>query len=311
LPRDVARPLHELADTSIAGVWPIDRITAAYLLVSGSALFFPHRPSSWIPLAFAHLAGALLLLRPGPLGTLGRSLTSRFGRITRVLHHWYPLIVMPFLYAELPLLNGAVHDGRYFDSRIIGIEQSVFSGQPSRDFAHAAPHLWISELLHAAYFSYYIIIYAPPLILYLMGRREQFRRALVALMAAFFVHYVFFVYFPVQGPRYLYPNPVAEGARGPVWHLVQSVLEAGASRGAAFPSSHVGVAVAQTLNMFFYLPVLGPLLAPLSVGLALGAVYGGYHYATDAVLGALLGGAVALFAWRFLRRGDRAKNLRT
>jgi membrane-associated phospholipid phosphatase len=126
-----------------------------------------------------------------------------------------------------------------------------------------------------------------------------------ALMLGFFVHYLCFIYFPVQGPRYLFPPPGGEAAGGFFQALAHRVLEAGSAQGAAFPSSHVGVSVVQTLVAARFLPRLAPLLALLTLGLALGAVYGGFHYAIDAVVGALLGVAVFVIAAPLQRRMSR------
>jgi membrane-associated phospholipid phosphatase len=117
-------------------------------------------------------------------------------------------------------------------------------------------------------------------------------------MLAFFTHYIFFIYFPVQGPRYLFPPPGGELANGYFYQLAHRVLEVGSAQGAAFPSSHVGVSVAQTLVVWRYLPRLTPVFALLTLGLALGAIYGGFHYATDAAAGILLGAAAFALAPR-------------
>ena len=280
---------------------PIDIATAAYLFAAGAALLFPGRPPGWPLLAAAHLGGILLLLRVPPFRGVLRAVGARLPRTARTIGDWYPLFVMPLLYAELATLNVAVHSGRYFDDHVIGWEQAIFGGQPSRDFAAAAPDMVLSESLHAAYLSYYLIIYIPPLLLYARGMRAAFRTTLLALMLTFYAHYVFFVYFPVQGPRYLFEAPVVEAARGPVWTFAHRLLEAGSSRGAAFPSSHVGVAFAQAFSMFRFMPRAAPAVTLLGVGLALGAVYGGFHYATDAVAGLILG---LLVAWGVHRTLD-------
>lgn len=223
-------------------------------------------------------------------------------RAARVLGDWYPLLLVPALYVELAVLNRAVYAGRYFDPLILAVEEAVFGGQPSRVFAAVVPSPLISELLHGAYISYYLIIYGPPMLLYLAGRRDDFRRAVFALMLTFFVHYLFFIYFPVQGPRYLFSTPVAEVAQGPIYRFTHAVLEAGSSQGAAFPSSHVAVAVVQTVLVLRLLPRLFPVLAVLTVGLALGAVQGGFHYATDALAGLGLGLALVAVAPAVRRR---------
>lgn len=273
----------------------MSRLFAVYAAISGVALLFPHRPHAWPLLLAVHLLVVMVGLAWGPAAQAAAALAGRWPRAWEVLRDWYPLLLIPALYKELALLNVAVYDGRYFDPAILRVEAAVF-GQPSRELARALPYLPLSELLHASYLSYYLIIYGPPLLLYLTGRRGDFRRLTFAVMLTFFVHYVFFVYFPVQGPRYLFAAPGGVISEGPMYRLAHRVLEAGSSRGAAFPSSHVGVSIAQAVMVARFLPALAPLVGALAVLLALGAVYGGFHYAADASAGFLLGLAAALAA---------------
>ncbi|HEX6135290.1 MAG TPA: phosphatase PAP2 family protein [Longimicrobiales bacterium] len=288
---------------------PLDRLFALYLAAAAPALAFGGRPSAWPALLAAH---ALLIVALWPLRPLERVLDVQPAAVQRAVRgvaDWSPLLLIPLLYKELAVLNRAVHGGRYFDDTIIAWEQAMFGGQPSREWAAALPHLALSEPLHAAYLSYYFIIFVPPLLLFLSGRRAAFRAGLFALMLAFFTHYLFFIYFPVQGPRYLFPPPGGELANGFFHQLAHRVLEVGSAQGAAFPSSHVGVSVAQTLVVWRYMPRIAPIFAVLTLGLALGAVYGGFHYATDAVAGVVLGTIAFLAAPRvagLLIRRDRA-----
>jgi hypothetical protein len=65
--------------------------------------------------------------------------------------------------------------------------------------------------LHAAYLSYYFIIFVPPLRA-VPARPHAMRlpaRRSFAVMLSFFAHYLFFIFFPVQGPRYLFPRRAA------------------------------------------------------------------------------------------------------
>ena len=281
---------------------PVDRLLALYAVLAGAALAFPDRPASWPLVALLHLAAAALLLRVPPVRGLIHAARRRAPRPARFLAAWYPLLLMPLLYSELDLLNLAVWGGEFFDPVILHWEQDLFGGQPSITFAYAAPWLLLSELLHGSYISYYLIIYGPPIALYATGRLEPMARTVFALMLAFATHYLVFVYFPVQGPRYLFPAPDAGSiASGPLYKLAHLILEAGSSRGSAFPSSHVAVAVVQTIMVIRYLPRLAPVVALLTVGLAVGAVYGGFHYATDVVVGAITGAIVGLAAPRIYR----------
>jgi len=277
---------------------PVDRLLGIYALASGAALLFPHRPAAWPVLALLHLGVAAFALGP----CIFARGTRAFHRRYPVLADWLPLLLVPALYLELAVLNRAVHGGHYFDAIVQAWEQRIFGTQPSIAFSDRLPYLPLSEALHTAYISYYAIIYVPPLLLWLAGRHEEFRRGVFALMLAFFAHYICFIYFPVQGPRYLFPAPDGVIATGPVYGFAHRVLEVGSARGAAFPSSHVGVAVAQTLFMARAIPLLGPVLAILAAGLALGAVYGTFHYAIDVLAGFALGTVAAAAAPPLRRR---------
>lgn len=278
---------------------PIDRLFAAYAILSMAALAFPSRPAAWPVLAVLHIAAAVMGFGVPPVARAWDAFAQRWPRTARIIGDWYALILIPSLYAEVAVLNRSMHGGRYFDATVLGWEGTVFGGQPSQAWADAMPNLFLSEILHAAYLSYYLIIYIPPLILYARGRRAAFRQSVFAIMLTFFVHYVVFIAFPVQGPRYLFPAPDGGAIEGGAFYqLAHLVLEAGSSRGAAFPSSHVGVAVAQTLLVRRYLPSFALPVGIVAVGLALGAVYGGFHYAIDTVVGAAVGVLAVLAAPR-------------
>ncbi len=269
-----------------------NRLFAAYLIVAAVPLLFAHRPASWPLLLLLHIGVAFLALKPSVLSPVSRSAP----RFSEIIADWYPLLLIPALYTELATLNVSIWNGGYFDKLIQGWEGLIFGGQPSRELAAMHPILWLSEVLHASYVSYYLIIFGPPIVLYLMGKRSEHRHAVFAVMLAFFVHYLFFIFFPVQGPRYLWPAPGGPIADGSIYQLTHRLLETGSSRGAAFPSSHVGVSVAQTIMTMKYLPRLSPLLVVLTLGLAIGAVYGGFHYAIDVCTGLILGILAALLA---------------
>lgn len=280
-------------DLQRGGDRPTDRLLAIYILFATPPLLVPGRPAGW-PLWLAlHALVVLLAWPPARMRAMLSRLAAR--PVIRLLLDWYPILLVPVLYSELAQLIPALHGGRYHDALIQQVEQQVFGGQPSQDLAARFQFRWLSELMHAGYLSYYLVIYLPPILLYLAGRRAAAIRTIFAVMLTFVVHYVVFVYFPVLGPHYTYPTPIPAAAAGPIYHLTQMVLLAG-SRGAAFPSSHVGVAVAQVVTTARFNRRLAPWLGALALLLGLGAVYGGYHYATDAICGALLGTITALLA---------------
>lgn len=268
---------------------PVDRLLGGYLLLTAPVLLFPHRPDVWPVLFLAHLGvGALLIVgAAAPLRAPGQ------GRFVRVLGDWYPLLLMPALYLELPMLNGSLWGGHFFDDVIQNWEARLFGGQPSATLAMRWSWPPLSELLHLAYLAYYPLIYVFPSILYARREWEPFRATVFALMLGFTVSYVIFTAFPVQGPRYLFPSPGGDLAGGWFYRLTHTVLETGSSQGAAFPSSHAAIAVIQTVSAMRYLPRAAPLLGLITAGIAVGAVYGGFHYGIDMLAGLLLGAVVA------------------
>jgi membrane-associated phospholipid phosphatase len=280
---------------------PTDRLLAAYAALGGAALLFPHRPAEWLWLAVLHVVAIMAGLGLPAMAHGWSAFSARFPGTAARISDLYPLVLIPFLYAELPFLNQSVWDGRYFDEVILRFEQGLFGTQPSRAWAAAMPVLPVSELLHAFYLSYYLIIFLPPIVILASAGRLAFREAVFALMLTFVAHYVFFIYLPVQGPRYIFPAPGGVIADGAIYQLTHALLQAGSSRGAAFPSSHVGVAVAQVIICWRHVPRFAPVIAVMAAGLACGAVYGGFHYAIDAIAGAGLGALTAAAAPRIQR----------
>jgi membrane-associated phospholipid phosphatase len=202
---------------------------------------------------------------------------------------WLPLVAIPFLYAELPRIAvGGMHD-----QLVQAWETVVFGVSPARMASARWPYALLSESLHAAYLSYYFLIYGPPIVLYLRGRLEDFRTTVAGLMAMFALCYMVFIAFPVEGPRYEW-TPAAAAFNGPVRRLALRVLAAGSSRGTAFPSSHVAVATVQAVLAFRWSARTGLLLSALTSCLAIGAVYGGFHYGVDVLAGGVLGLATGL-----------------
>ena len=257
---------------------------SVYLSASGLVLGLTGHAS----LALAHVAGVAV----AAWGWLDRS------RAARVVGDLLPLIVAPLLYGEIPFLIAALGSS-YHDAFIQRWELAVFGMNPSRVLATFMPNPAWSELLHTGYLAYYPAIFVPPLLLYLRGNRDGYAQTVAALTVAYVVCWLVFAVAPVEGPRYLWTPNVPDG---PMRRLTLSILAAGSSRGAAFPSSHMTVSVVQTMMAFRWQPKGGAILALISALVGLGAVYGGFHYGVDmiagAVLGLVVGGAMLLVRWK-------------
>jgi membrane-associated phospholipid phosphatase len=122
-----------------------------------------------------------------------------------------------------------------------------------------------------------------------------------SLLAAFFC-YVLYPFFPLTPPRELFHDlpgpPVASLLRG-VNHWLLGRYAVGAS---LFPSAHVATVTAGALVLRTYLPRVGVGFLILAGSIALATVYGRYHYAADALAGALVGVVAFLVSKRIHKR---------
>src|SRR5207237_1439541 len=143
------------------------------------------------------------------------------------------LLALLFLYTEMPMLIRAAGHTLFFDADVIRWEQATFATQPAVAWAAAWPSRVVSELLHAAYLSYYAIIFSVPLVLYVAGRRRDFAEGVFVLMLVFVVCFVCYIVFPVAGPRYLWASSSTQHI-GPMRAVAAWLLEARSSLGPAF-----------------------------------------------------------------------------
>ncbi|MDQ2665246.1 MAG: phosphatase PAP2 family protein [Gemmatimonadota bacterium] len=224
-------------------------------------------------------------------------------RLPTAARDWTPLAVGPFLYIELRwLIAGArrAHEDRL----VAGWERVLFATEPSRVLATRWHWAALSEVLHAAYLSYYAIVLVPPAVLWLRGRRCAFSSTLLALTVVYAICFTIYVIFPVDGPRFL--NGASAAPPGPIRTIVLALLVSGSSRGTAFPSSHVAASVVATVCALRFQRPVGVVLALLTVGVCVGAVYGGYHYGVDIVAGLLTGAVALALAYVIERRAYQA-----
>lgn len=273
-----------------AGLKALDALTLGYvaLAVAVTLARWPpgvRRPWPW--LAFYALCAAWALAAP--------RLRAR-GGWAAFLGDFYPLLLTGGLYTAIGVVNRAV--GQSWDPAVMAWEQALFGGQPSFDWIRAQPWPLLSWPLHVAYGSYYLIVAASPLGLWLTGRRAAAHRSLRLIMSAFYACYLAFVLFPVAGPRYVLP--AVENAASQVLpaRLVHGILERGSAWGTAFPSSHVAAGLAAAAAAWLGWRALGAVLVPLAVLMSIGTVYGQFHYAVDALAGAAVAAAlVAADQW--------------
>ena len=230
-------------------------------------------------------------------------------RVIGFFRSFYPMMLYTGFYRETEFLNQMFVNG-YLDETFIHLEHRLFGFQPSIAFMEWLPYRWTAELFYGAYFSYYLMIVGVGLALFFQNRKH-FAHYLTVVSILFYLCYLTYVFLPVCGPRVFFenfphlglppeiramglahpmPETVANGFFPSIILLIYRHLEAA---GAAFPSSHVAVAVCTTWFSILYLPRIRILHVGVTALLCLSTVYCRYHYVVDVLAGLLMALAVA------------------
>jgi membrane-associated phospholipid phosphatase len=264
---------------------PAELLTAGYLLATGllvASLGDP--PMAWGSTLLFHTIGIALML-----GVLPRLRATGWPAVVR---DWLPVLAPPLFYAEVAHLNQLLGMG-YHDGTIQVLEGALFvtasGAQPGVALRHLLPWPAVGEYLHFSYFAYYLLLPLLAGVLYFHGRIREYRYVVATVLGTFYLCFLCFIVFPVAGPWYRLPHPSASAIGAFFPHLVHMVLARAASKGAAFPSSHVAVAVVIWLLAWRFARRVFWLLALIVPTLAVGTVYGGFHYAIDVAAGAAVG----------------------
>jgi membrane-associated phospholipid phosphatase len=288
----------------LRGFNPIDIVTGGYLAITGVLLAINH---ARVPGASAYLTGHIIAVVAIAL----LQFVPRRGHVLLMfIRDTYPLWALPFFYHEVGLLDRLVWS-KLFDPTVMRWEKAIFGLYPSQHLREWLPNRVFNEFFHFSYMAYYLLVPILGLWLYLRGREELCRVFGTTILLTFFACYLTYIFFPVAGPYYTFPH-ISNGV-GFFPPLVHRILESGASKGAAFPSSHVAAAtVVFCMTVRFERRLMG-LMGVIAGGIFVGTVYGGFHYAIDAVCGLAVGVVFALLGpgfHSFLLRRARLSPMR-
>jgi membrane-associated phospholipid phosphatase len=278
----------------------VDYATQAYILLVGLLIVSFHNDTvpSWPWLLGGNAAWLVLV----------HLIVQAYARYPSLglldfLRHFYPVLLYTGLYVETGLLSRMFFRD-YLDPTLIQWEQHLWGCQPSVVFMQKLPWLLVSEVFYASYFSYYVIILAMGVVLFLRSRRQFFHYVSV-ISFVFYVCYLMYIILPVAGtPAFFhdaggydlpaatqrlavtdgYPESVRNGVFFRLMHWLYEVFE---PPGAAFPSSHVVVALCTVYFSFRYLRPIRFAHLGLAILLCISTVYCRYHYVVDALAGVI------------------------
>ena len=210
---------------------------------------------------------------------------------SKIIHFFrdaYALLSVFLFYEELEGLIHLIFPGS-FDYLINKLELAVFGVYPTVWLQNVA-RPWLTEFFVYSYFSYYFLIIIPALILYIPGKRWEFHEFSVNVMLAYYISFIIFVLFPVEGPRFVLASLHTSPLIGYGFSEIHAYfMDMGAYRGGAMPSSHIAATFASLMMIRRYKKGVYYLMLPLVVSMVLSTVYGRYHYVSDALAGILVG----------------------
>jgi membrane-associated phospholipid phosphatase len=273
-------------------MYPYDWMIVIFCTVMAGAIFVFGRPITKYTYQLGFFIGVFILTL-----VIVRYVDERRGRLQAFVRLLYPAVLFSFFYNAMGGLILLIH-GEYLDWQLTAFEKMLYGVHPTLYIDANLLHVWLNELFSLGYFSYYFMVGGILLVLYVGRHYDRIKFVLSALCLAFFISFVIFVLYPIEGPRWYFANQYMHTVEGPVFRqLVEFVINNGAFRGGCMPSSHVAVALTVLFACFRYYPrTARAVVLPLNVLLAIGTVWGRFHYLTDVFVGI----AIAVFVDRLI-----------
>ena len=231
---------------------------------------------------------------------------------------FYPMFFFGLFFRESIQMTNIIFSGRSFDAVFVNIDQWLFGLQPSIVFWQALPESRVlTELLFLCYFFFYFLMAGGCWIAYFRKDRRHAIDGFAVVSTAWYLLYIFYIFFPVKGPKYFFPELQN------IWYanfngyfftgVMKLVFNSVTLSGAAFPSSHAAISVLALMQTYKYSKRIGIAFSPFVILLLISTVYIYAHYAIDTIAGVLLG-LIFYFTipWvvRWLRRATDSLNVR-
>ncbi len=231
---------------------------------------------------------------------LGKTVANSKNNIISGIQDWYPIPMIYFIFKEVHfIIQGS--ERADWDNIFIAIDRIMFGADPTVWLTQFASPL-LTEILQIAYTSYFFIMLAIGIELYIRRDQEKFLFAVFTVAYGFALSYLGYLAFPAVGPRFTLHDFYALNNELPGLWLTNSLrdfINAGESipKGSlnalalaqrdVFPSGHTQMTI---LSMYFaqrYKLKVRYLIHVFGSLLIIATVYLRYHYVID-----LIGGVI-------------------
>lgn len=264
-----------------------DQIIASYnllalILVILAPAKIPHQ--GWFLLF--HLTVQVAILKQSQFPGFTEETTTGL-KLSVIFRAWVPiLIIIPF-YSEATFLSHFFISGN-LDGWLHRTDLALFGFNLNKNFSANQP-LWLDEIFHGIYFSYYGLMIFPAILLY-QKSIIRFRHYLAGLLLLLVIHNVLFVFLPAEGPIHLRADLFKPGTGWVFIPLMNWIYRWGDYAGAAIPSAHVAASLYIFLSLRKLIKPFGQMVFALWIGaIFLSTVYCAYHYGIDVLTGSLTG----------------------
>lgn len=274
----------------------VDKATFIYMVVlSLVILIFHANLRNWATFILLNLGVCAAIV------LIANELNNGVSRWTIFFRHWYPLLFFILLYEETRHLVRLVFP-QSFDPLVNQLELAVFGVYPTV-WMQKFICFGLNEYLMFSYSFYYFLLVVLGAGLFFGQKIREFDELLFTSAVAYYISYLGFVLFPVEGPRFALTGAHQLHINGGFFtSLAQSLIDKAGIQGAAMPSSHVAVALVVAVYARRHHRILYWVLSPLVASLFVATVYGRFHYVSDVAAGILVGGASVLACDMIIRK---------
>lgn len=283
--------LRRLARAMIGQDWILAGMALALSAIV--IVFWGRLERPWLFLALHAGALALVALPARAAAVTGRPIWT-------LLRHWYPVLLVPFVFFELTFLIPPVHPGRH-DAFLAAWDAELFGDVKGAIAPLLSPA--VVDVLSICYLSYFV---SAPLLMVVLWRRadkDAFREAMTVCLLGWYLSYLGYFLAPSTGPYALAEDFVPRAGLMQGCHGRLLEWEMGVPT--AFPSGHVLVTLlVLTLSWRRARRLFWVVLAP-SVGLIVATVGLRYHYVVDVAAGVAMAPPVVWAGLRLHRRVSR------
>jgi len=243
------------------------------------------------------------LLACGLVVTLAVAAGGSGSVLLRAAHAWYPVPLVFLAFKEMHLLVGPLHGGRAYDDLLIAADRWLFGVDPTVWLARFT-HPLLTEVLQAAYTSFYFLFLLLGVELYRRNTPEDFRIFMFTCVYGFFLSYLGYFLLPAVGPRFTLHDITALDRELPGvlltpwlrWFVnVGGSVPTGAPNDVAmavaqrdaFPSGHTMMTLVLMVVARSARARVAPVLYVIGSMLIVATVYQRYHYVVDLLAGLL------------------------